>query len=330
MQTPRTDAWQTARIDHSDSQRKNILFVDWMLGNACNYACSYCPPALHNGTERWVPASTILNFAKAIAGHAAQQNKSLVFQLAGGEVTAIPFFLETLKALRDLGIKTLIISNGTKDLSWWQKAVSILDEVVLTFHPEQAILDHFLNVVQITSGAIRTHVNVAAPPEHFERSLYVAETLERECSNISITLKPMLVDFKDELYPYDPLQLGILQTRQFATPIHKHASAARGAMIATYADGSTELLEASQFVSTGRNLWGGWQCNAGIELLCIKPSGDIFRGECKVGGRMGNIADPDNIFWPLQSITCTKNTCSCLLDIMTTRWKNKPEEATQV
>ncbi|HLI75824.1 MAG TPA: radical SAM protein [Acidobacteriaceae bacterium] len=310
----------TVRIDHEDAERKNILFVDWMLGNACNYACSYCPPALHDGTERWVPATTILTFAEAVTRHAARQHRKVVFQLAGGEVTAIPYFLETLRSLKALGIATLIISNGTKHLDWWEKAVPFLDEVVLTFHPERAVLDHFLRVVQMVSAGIRTHVNVAAPPERFDACVHVAETLANACTDITITLKPMLIGFSDKLYPYTPQQLEILQSRPFTAPSSTHRPSFRGPMLATDADGSLTRFEASQFVATGRNQWFSWQCNAGLELLCIKSSGDIFRGECKVGGKIGNVADVPNISWPAAAITCTRKTCSCLLDIMTTRW----------
>src|SRR5579875_428336 len=200
----------TVRIDHEDAERKNILFVDWMLGNACNYACSYCPPALHDGTERWVPATTILTFAEAVTRHAARQHRKVVFQLSGGEVTAIPYFLETLRSLKALGIATLIISNGTKHLDWWEKAVPFLDAVVLTFHPERAVLDHFLRVVQMVSAGIRTHVNVAAPPERFDACVHVAETLANACTDITITPKPMLLGFSDKLSPYTPQQLEIL------------------------------------------------------------------------------------------------------------------------
>ena len=40
-------------IRHSSPEHANVVLVDWMLGNSCNFACSYCPSSLHDGSVRW-------------------------------------------------------------------------------------------------------------------------------------------------------------------------------------------------------------------------------------------------------------------------------------
>ena len=37
----------------------NYLFIDWMLGNTCNFSCSYCDPNVHNGTTPWIDIKQI-------------------------------------------------------------------------------------------------------------------------------------------------------------------------------------------------------------------------------------------------------------------------------
>lgn len=307
------------KVDHADVRRKSIIFVDWMIGNACNYSCSYCPRSLHDGSQQWVPAENIEAFAKHIADLAKLRNKTVYLQLAGGEVTMIPYFVETLGTLRESGIKTIILSNASRSGDWWLKARNFLDEVVLTFHPERADFDHFKSIVDITSAKICTHINVAAPPAHFDQAVEVADQLSCRCRDITITLKPMLIGFGETLYPYSPSQMAILRQRQFKTEQTRIHERARGELTVTYFDGSTRVMTASQFVTEGINRWKNWTCNIGLELLCIKPSGDIFRGECLVGGKLGNIEQGTQFSLPDAHVTCTKSMCSCLLDIMTTR-----------
>jgi len=38
------------RLEHGNPELANIVNVNWCMGNTCNFACTYCPPGLHNGT----------------------------------------------------------------------------------------------------------------------------------------------------------------------------------------------------------------------------------------------------------------------------------------
>lgn len=307
------------RLEHSAPERRKILFVDWMIGNACNYACSYCPPALHDGSRRWISRDTIVAFTGRLVSLAAKQGKSVYIQLAGGEVTAIPYFSDTLKGLKEAGAHTLIISNGTRDAAWWKNAAAFLDEVVLTFHPEQAELAHFMAVANIVSERIRTHINVAAPPDHFDQSLTAARAIAQRCRDVTITLKPMLIGFGQELYPYTAEQLRILREERFCAELTRPLSGARGPMLAVHEDGSSREVEASRLVAEGQNRWPAWECDIGLELICIKHSGEIYRGECSVGGEIGHVEQWREFELPVAGVACDRQVCSCLLDIMTSR-----------
>lgn len=316
---PGETAGRIVRLDHAIADRRNILFVDWMIGNACNYACSYCPPSLHDGSRRWISHETIAAFTKRLVTLAEEQKKIVYIQLAGGEVTAIPYFINTLECLKEAGARTLIISNATRDIAWWKRAAAALDEVVLTFHPEQAELAHFTAVANVASAQIRTHINVAAPPDHFDKSLAAARHIAEQCRDVTITLKPMLIGFGHELYPYTAEQLRTLREQVFRAELTRPLRGARGTMVATYEDGSSREVEASTLVVEGLNRWQMWECDIGIELLCIKHSGEIHRGECGVGGEIGHVQQWQEFVLPAAGITCTKPSCSCLLDIMTSR-----------
>jgi organic radical activating enzyme len=307
------------RIDHAIPERKSILFVSWTPGNPCNYSCSYCPPALHNGSKPWIEARKIIDFSMRLLAVCASQSRTLYLEFSGGEVTLMPDFLDIIRILQTNGCRISVISNGTRSCSWWSEAVNYLEEVVLTFHPERASLGHFTSVSNLLSKQIRTHLNVAAPPNYFNVALAAARHLDAACQDVTILLKPMLVGFKDTLYPYTPEQLRILEDEEFGSHFTRDVLSARGDMRAVFETGETSVMESSQFLTKNLNHWKGWECDIGIEMLAIYFSGAIYRALCHEGGQIGHIDMPSDFSLPLSPIICGKETCSCLLDVMTSR-----------
>ena len=50
------------RLEHAEPKNADVLVVNWCLGNTCNFACSYCPTGLHDGSKRWPDPEAIKNF----------------------------------------------------------------------------------------------------------------------------------------------------------------------------------------------------------------------------------------------------------------------------
>ncbi|HLI75825.1 MAG TPA: radical SAM protein [Acidobacteriaceae bacterium] len=316
------------RIDHSDPSRADILFVDWLLGNQCNYACSYCPASLHDGSRPWQPLEVVSAFAEHLIAISRQRGKKVCFQLIGGEVTLIRGLSSLLSRISELGGQVGLISNGSRDLAWWKEVREHLDFAILTFHPEQGRAEHIRRVAQYLSETIRTHVNVAAPLFHFDESVRVAEMLERDCQDVSITLKPMLIDFGTELYPYTEAQMRTFRERQFKPVQTRALGSVRGEMIARWDDGSASQMPATAFLTRGMNRWAGWHCHAGMELLSIDESGNIFKGLCRQDGQIGHISSPDTFELPSAAALCTRPTCVCQTDIMVSRYNKSRVDAT--
>lgn len=307
------------RIEHGSAARRDILYVDWLLGNTCNYACSYCPDGLHDGSAPWHDLKVVDAFAERLATAASALNKRVHIQFTGGEVSVRPRFLEMLRSLRRFGFGLGVISNGSRTLRWWREALPLLDAVTLTYHPEFANLDRFVAVVALASGQAETHVNVTAPPDRFDQAILAAETVARSCERVSILLKPMFVDFGPDLYPYSDAQLEALRTRRFVTAIAKPGSVIRGEMRVIYDDGEERVVSPQTLIVTGANRWRGWECDVGLELISVDVRGDVYRGVCREGGALGNIADLESLKLPTAPIRCGRASCTCLLDVMTSR-----------
>jgi MoaA/NifB/PqqE/SkfB family radical SAM enzyme len=314
-------AKESVRIEHGTPDANQITLVDWCFGNRCNFACSYCPERLHDGSIPWESYDSIIGFCAKLISHYDEMQRTICFQFSGGEPTLFPHFVELISHLKSLGCKVGIISNGSRRLPWWEEARRVLDFVVLTHHIEFVSLEHFIKVAQVLSDNLRTHVNVTMDPQRFSECFNNAQRIADECSNISMTLKPLLVNFGPTMYAYTDAQREILQQPSLDIKHTRPLGGFRGAMRRIYADGSSDMVNAAYLLASEQNRWLGWSCHIGIELLHIDFRGDVYRGACKQGKRVGNIIDP-KIELPIAPVICHKQICHCVTDIMTTRTKH--------
>lgn len=306
-------------LRHEKSEHRDWVVVNWCLMNVCNYACSYCPDDLHNGKSSWPSYEKVEAFCRKAIEHYA--GKKIYFEFTGGEVTLWKDLPKLAKFLNDNGCRVGIISNGSRSLDFWKDFIGCIDHVCLSFHPESAKEEHFIEVVRLCAQNLRTHVNFMMHPEHFDRVLTFAMKV-KDIANLSIAVQPLVKDFGEELFPYTDLQKKIIDNQFHVIVKHvKHTKTFdfyRGSMHTVKADGSSAIVAPQQFIATGRNQWRGWSCYAGVEQIVVTMEGDVFRGWCLVGGRIGKIDDPD-LTLPTAPVTCSKEYCHCNLDIMTTK-----------
>jgi len=86
-------------------------------------------------------------------------------------------------------------------------------------------------------------------------------------------------------------------------------------------DGIASELWANDLVKSEMVNFEGWQCGIGTESIEIRSDGSIYRGVCKVGGKIGHVDDEVWNF-PKTFIVCNKTSCTCVADIKSTRYKN--------
>lgn len=308
------------RLEHASTAADQQTNIEITLGNRCNYACSYCPDNLHDGSLGWLDPSDVRRFL-----HKARDRfpGPILVQYTGGEPTQYPGFLDLLKFGVDLGLIHSMISNGSRTIRFWEKVTPLLDHVNFTFHQEFADLDHFSEVVRVVSRGSRVRVNFTMIPDKFDQIFEAAQSLAG-LDNTSVALKPLRINFGAELYPYSDDQLNLMREYQ-PTGAPGETRDKRDRMRVVYDEGSTETKRPSKFVLDGDNRWKGWRCWAGIQELIVSNTGDIYRGVCRVGGAIGNVRDEDYGL-PSDPIICTKMVCSCPTDIMTRKEKIDAEE----
>ncbi|HLQ18764.1 MAG TPA: radical SAM protein [Tabrizicola sp.] len=306
-------------IEHTQADHSRVVLVDWMLGNACSYACSYCPKALHDGSVAWQRVEDVTAFYHKLRFHYVEQRgKRVWLQFTGGEPTMHPQIIRLLEAASEQGFTVSLISNASRTKRFWEKIAPHLDSVILTYHNEFADLDHFRSVGAMLAGRMGVHVNVTMRPDAFDRTLAEAKLLREAMPSASITLKPLRVGFDTELYDYTPDQLERMRQglRQTAS---QTGEMPRGTMTVQSPDGTRRVVRPTELVVRGQNRWRGFRCNAGLESLRITGNGAITRAVCSVGGEIGQLGGP--ITLPNIPILCTSDICSCTADILITKAK---------
>lgn len=312
---PHLDAPSPAMaVEHSNPDHARITLIDWMLGNRCNYACSYCPSGLHDGSLGWQPAEDVERMIDRLVAHYHDGlGRTVWIQFTGGEPTLNPQLPRILAHARDRGCKLSLISNGSRTPRYWQALLPKLESAILTYHGEGADPDGFFAIAETVASAIPLQVNVAVAPDRFDELMAIAERLWRDIPKIDVVLKPLRLGFGTALYPYAPEQLARLR-RGFPSKRESRDVTPRSTVRVVAGDGSAERRRANQLILDGANRWAGFRCMAGVESLRIQGNGRITRAVCGVGGALGTLADPPEL--PLVGTTCDKAACACVADIL--------------
>lgn len=308
-------------IEHTNADHSRVVLVDWMLGNSCSYACSYCPKSLHDGSISWQRVEDVCDFYDLLRTHyMLRRGKRVWIQFTGGEPTMHPQIFRLLDAASASGFLVSLISNASRTLRFWQKIAKYLDSVILTYHNEFADLDHFRAVGRVLAERMPVHINVTMRPDHFDRTLDEARVLRSAMPAASITLKPLRVGFDTQLFDYTQDQLDIMSAGlpQAAAQL---GLMPRGTMTVLEEDGTRRTIRATEFVVRGENRWKGYRCNAGLESLRVIGQGSITRAVCSAGGEIGRLGGP--IALPAAPILCPASVCACTADILITKARTR-------
>jgi MoaA/NifB/PqqE/SkfB family radical SAM enzyme len=312
-------------LDHSHDTAKEIVVINWLIGNKCNYSCSYCPSWLHKGDVEWPNLNNVQQFIVKTVAHYAP--KKVYFEFTGGEVTLWKNLIPLAKFIRNNNATIGIISNGSRPPRWWSEHKKYFDHVCFSFHAEFGNPDKFLSVIKEVTGEFRTHVNIMMNPDTWDECIQLAERIPNECLNVSLALQPLMEGLGEEetVFPYTEEQQQVLDRQHHLYGQHikwnTNFLIPRGAMkMIDLENDKSEISSAHRLIANKMNNWSGWRCYAGLENLVVDHDGSLWRGWCREGGELGNMYGSYEL--PTIPVLCTKKFCHCNFDIMCKKEKN--------
>jgi MoaA/NifB/PqqE/SkfB family radical SAM enzyme len=149
--------------------QENITVVDWWLGNTCNYKCSYCFSESNKGNKRVPPLKTYENNLDYFLNKIEENNRKAFYILSGGEPTIyadLDLILEKITSSKCYN-GSILVTNGSRTINWWQKNKSLLNMIAISFHIESADKDHILKICELLKDK-KTTVTIMMHKDRFE------------------------------------------------------------------------------------------------------------------------------------------------------------------
>jgi MoaA/NifB/PqqE/SkfB family radical SAM enzyme len=268
-------------------------YVQWLLGNSCNYKCSYCHHGFYDGTHRFPDNEKLLSICKDIIFHYDSLDRDVVFEFIGGEPTLLDKLPSLGQRLHNHPVNIVIKTNGSAPLDWWKSMRKNLAGVVISIHREFCDLDHIVNVIDLLlNNKDYNYVNVEVlipvtnRPESWDWGVKTLKLIRKkfDLGNLQL-LYSNFGKGSNQFLPYKSSQLEEYQKLS-------------GISLNVHDDGISRQVP---------NFFDK-ECYCGVDTLVIDHLGDIYRGWCKQDGLIGNINDQE-INFPQSSIICKKDLC---------------------
>lgn len=298
----------------------STLKIIWQITSACTYACEYCPTELHTGKSIEVDLIQLRSFFEMFL------DRKIVLTITGGEPTIHPQFLEIANLLKDLNIKTIVDSNLSRSLRFYEESAGLIDNWCITLHPSQHTLD--IEKIKVLAEKSFTIVYVMMDPLHWNTAIQWWNTL-KDIQNIKlIVLKPVDnwagatykgVFTKEQQHFLNTAVPIYTMSKERAEQLRKSDWLFDLGSTVQYQDGSKDMLDADALMKQGLNKFKGWSCNAGNEVMVLSDSGNVSMATCGVAnlGHWSTI-NIDNIKQP---VICPKDYCQCGTDIKASKHK---------
>jgi hypothetical protein len=317
-------------------KNEEAAIITWILNDICNYSCRYCPPGLHNGKNQALDWSIVEPFINQLFYHyGIALGKKLQFSLSGGEPTMSPFFPELVKMIYMKGGAVGITTNLVRTPRFVEENFKYLSYAGCSFHPAQEFpnntTDDWIEKVKIASNLTAVTVRLMMDPLYWDQCI---EFIERIRNETTVSLEIVYIDDQYGSSPikisdvaYSSEQLEFFKTfkkipsRTTFIQIEKTNTLFKKLEVkgtVMYEDETKESIPTSQtLINRGQTNFFDYTCAIGKESMFIHQTGVIKRGNCNVGGIIGNIQEYDKIDWNslIKTVLCNSLRCSCGADV---------------
>lgn len=336
--------------DHAMKKDPGIISVVWSLGRRCNYDCSYCSPFIHDNFSPHIKIENVTGFLSSLENNAIKKNKKIKIVLAGGEPFVHPKILEILKHIKETKnvFQLSVTTNGSLPLDLYVKSSEFATNFTVSLHLEQSedIVDSTIQKIielnKITSWFFT--VNLMALPGKFDKVREIMEIFAN--NNVKFIVRKIDPPLEYEKQQ-KPSKKEYLPDEQFVEKKQLYRSELNANLETNWdnyyskdeiaflnslkndtwqnmrvytEDGSYEETNSDNLKVHSKNQFQNWQCFIGIDTIYVQDDGNVFRGYCLAGNKIGHISG--EIDWPNSPITCPFKYCECLMDMITRKAKD--------
>lgn len=298
------------KADQIGSNVSDFQIITWVLGNLCNYSCSYCPHNLHAGDQ---PFPSI-DRALAAFNQLRDPTSRIYLDISGGEPTLWKDLQKFIKSVSTPDDFIELSSNASRGAAFWQSFEAPVDLLYLSFHPEKANERVFTQSLESLHDRYTVHVAILVVPEYFEKCLRFFRYLAQERTDLNINVTPTLIRENFDSYSIEGVDK--LLTELWSITKKNRAKTLNKAFPHDLIV-NNKKVNWRKFQLAQLNNFKGMSCFAPSQRKFIDEQGDIFWATCKVGDCIGNIWK--NFKLPNTSpvsLACERERCACKLDAL--------------
>ncbi len=276
-------------MDEFDPWERPKTRVEWLLGNQCNYRCSYCYDVFYKGDRPFPSKDLILEVCKDIIYHYDDLGRDVIFEFIGGEPTLLDGIPALGERLHNYPTNIVLRTNGSASIEWWEKAHQYLSNVIITVHKEFADIEHIKNVVRLLQDDtrfrpvdLRVLFAVTQKQDSWDWGMFNVRDFQNRFQVGELQL--LYSDFgrSNTYLPYTKKQWDQYLDNRVIPP---------------------ETKETPNEHTSSKVI-----CQAGLESLVIDTHGNVYRAWCNRGGKLGNIYNMP-VKWPNSDILCEEEIC---------------------
>lgn len=337
--------------EHAMKKDPGIITCSWFIGRRCNYDCSYCASYSHDNYSSHITKESAFDFIDQLDTYAHSQQKKFKINITGGEPFVHPDFLNILAHANQKQRLTqlTVITNGSIPLQVYLEATKYLTNLTVSLHLEQsqAVTERTLNtIIELNRvEGLFLNVNLMALPGRLEQIKTIAKQFKEHSVRFIVRLIEPPWEDKDnrvkkgdkqaikkleETFMSDKIQGKSNNQQNFQQRILEYYTEPELEYIGNHKVSwqnirlhtETDILELNtdELKANGLNTWHGWQCYIGIDSLYVQHTGEVYRGECVLGDKLGDIGSEIN--WPTRPFVCTATLCNCGTDMMVRKTKD--------
>ena len=305
-------------IQIKDAPGKRYFQINWMLHDKCTYACSYCPPSNHAGDDNWLNLDKVIQTCNSFRDQ-IDSEVGMQILFSGGEPTVWKNFSNLVEYLNERTWSLNMVSNLSRSPAWWKNLNVEWDQISASLHPEFTDIDSFIekcNIIKEKSKSLTVRVMLHPDAELFKKAIAFGYKTKQGCPEAYIEWVPIIYDFGQsiiKLSPYTDEQRNSISKLKSGRSIFKKIEIVNQKKV-VWDNGTENFLIAQNLVRNGQNMFRGWRCSAGLSGVFINSRGEIYRGTCLQGEKIGNIND-ETLTLPTEEIICNKKICECVTDV---------------
>jgi MoaA/NifB/PqqE/SkfB family radical SAM enzyme len=177
-----------------DSDDKTFMVI-WSWGLRCNFDCTYCSPERHNNTSKHTEKERLLKAVNFLYEYREMLSQYIkhdywYISITGGEPTANPYFVDTMKALKERApdFKLDVTTNGSFSTKIRDAIIPVIDHMTVSYHAES---DDKIktrvkeNILFLQNSRVRLKVNLMMHAyEYWDECVALAEELTANGVNV--------------------------------------------------------------------------------------------------------------------------------------------------